>query len=193
MQQVNSIRRSRKGSTLVETTLASSLTVAVLVASVGTFLLAMISWARGQGKIDAESGSQKAVKVISKELREAMAVTVDGNGQGLTYRLPSYDANGNYTVPITWDGVTRRLEVQGSQLVMVAAGNTRTVCKNLILTDPLSSGGTSAYRPFTGGAGAITRSLTIMVVLRTQSDGGRYVTSRSRETVYLRNIPDLFK
>lgn len=193
MQAQRTINRTRRASTLVETMFASSLTVAVLLVSVSTFLLAMVSWARGQGKIDAESGSQKAVRVLSKELREAMAVTVDSDGRGVTYRLPSYDENGNYTVPITWDGVTRRLEVQGSQIVMTAGGNSRTVCKNLILTDPLSSGGSTAYRPFTGGAGSITRSLTIMVVLRTQSDGGRYVTSRSRETVYLRNIPDLFK
>lgn len=190
---MKTVSRTRRAVSLVEVLLASTLTVTVLAVAVGTFLTGMVSWARGQGRIDAEGGSQRAVREISQTLREAMAVTVDADGKGLSYRMPALDANGNYTIPITWDGITRRIAYSNGQIVASGGAADRVLCKGVILTDPQSSGGTAAYAPFTAGSGTITRSLNVMIVSQRAADRDKTATSRSRETIYLRNIPDLFK
>lgn len=185
-------RRTRRGVSLMEVLLASTLTVTVLAVAIGVFLSGMLSWMRGQGRIDAESGSQRAVRAISQTLREAMVVTVDSDGNGLTYRLPLSDSNGNYNVPMTWDGVTRRIFLSGGKIKVTGTGPERILCSGVISTDPLTSGGTGAYKVFTSGAGSITRSLNVMVVSQRTTDYNKTATSRSRETIYLRNIPDLY-
>lgn len=193
MKRRLSFRSRQRGASLVEVVFASTLTVVVLAIGVSTFLTGTLSWARGEGRIDAQESSQVAIRLVSQELREAMAVTVDADGRGLSYRLPTRDANGNYTMPITWDGVARRIEVNGTSLRITGGAQTRVVARGLIFTDPQSLGGTQNYRIFTAGNGTITRSLTVMVVTRREADGARLVTSRSRETIYLRNIPDLYR
>ena len=160
----------------------------------------MGSWAVGQGKIDAETDAQSAVRTIAVELREAMAVTVE-SGTSLTYRLPVLDNEGSYLVPAQWDGVTRRMEWVstggGVGTIRITDGSrNRTLCRNVILRDPQSSGftptsGGSTYAIFTAGAGSITRQLPIMIVSRSSSNRGGWVLGRSRETIFLRNIPTL--
>ncbi len=108
------IARTRRGQTLVEMTLAISLTAVVCTAGISTLLLGMGSWYRGQTRIDVEGTAQKAVRQIAMTLRTAMSVTVDTNGQGLTYRMPMLDTYGNFIQPATWDGVTRRIELDGT-------------------------------------------------------------------------------
>lgn len=176
---------------MVEVTFASAMTMLVLTTSVGVFMLGMTSWLRGQGKIDSEGGSQNAVRIVSKELREARDVTVDGDGMGLSYKLPLNDADGNYVIPITWDNVTRRIELQGTNLVVTKPGNTRIICRGVITTDPLSTGGTVPYKLFTAGAAGTTRSINVMVVSSRSSYKVENAVSRSRETIFLRNIPIL--
>lgn len=192
--------RRHRGATLVETLTAAFISVLTLFTAVSVMISTMGSWAVGQGRIDAESDAQNAVRTIAIELREAMAVTVE-SGTALSYRLPVRDSEGSYVVPAQWDGVTRRMEWistgSGVGTVRVTDGSrTRILCRNVILRDPQSSGftptsGGSAYAIFTPGAGAITRQLTIMVVSRTSSNRGGWVLGRSRETIFLRNIPTL--
>lgn len=187
-------RRKTRGSTLIEIITATSISMLVLLVGCATFVLGMETWFRGQARLDANEASQQAVREISMELREAMSVTVDAGGQGLSFRRPLKDGNGSYVQPITWDGVARRLQLDGSNNLQVTASDgtaARTLCKNVIFTDPLSAGGTGAYQIFTPGAGAITRSLTVMVVTRRGLYRQETVTSRSRETIFLRNIPQL--
>lgn len=187
------IRRSRRirGLSLYESIMAAGLTATVLVAGVAVFILAMASWYRGQGKIDAEASSQIAVRIASEQLRQAMAITVDADGYGLTYKIPAVDGTGAYALPLAWDGVTRRIELRSGNLNIVTGSSTRTICKNVIKTDPLTTGGTGTYLTFTSGAGTITRAITVMVVAQRNSFEAETVTSRSRETLYLRNIPVL--
>ena len=99
-----------------------------------------------------------------------MSVTVDAGGNGLSYRFPVKDGSGTYVMPITWDGVARRIELQGSNLVITNTASSRIIAKNVILTDPQTSGGTGAYSIFAPGAGTITRSLSVMVVCKTNAD-----------------------
>lgn len=189
---MNRKRNRRRGATLVEIALAASTSVLVLGGAVGTFVMSAKTWLQGESKLDADNNSNQAIRTISKEMREAWQVTVDADGKGLTYLKPAKDTYGNYIMPITSDGVTRRIEMNGSDLRITGGGN-RTICRSLILTDPLSSGGTSPYKIFTAGSGSITRSLTIMLVTQRSGVNGKNNTSRIRETIFLRNIPELTK
>ena len=130
---------------------------------------------------------------MSAELRQAMSVTVDGNGLGLSYRMPVIDSGGNYTVPPVWDNVNRRIELNGTNLNIVTGGSTRRIASGVILTDPLSPGGTGSYKVFTPGAGVITRQVTVQLVVRKTTLKQQTKSSRNRETIYLRNIPELIK
>lgn len=186
------IRSRRRGATLVEVALAASASVLVLTGSIATFVMSTKTWLQGESVIDAGNNANQAMRIISKEMREAMVVTVDANGLGLYYRRPLKDADGNYVMPITWDNVDRRIEMNGSNL-QITGGTTRVVCKSLQLTDPSSAGGTATYQIFTPGVGSITRSLTIMLVTKRSGLGGKTNTSRIRETIFLRNIPELTK
>lgn len=183
-------RRSIRGSTMVEVLTASVMSFLVLTGATAALIFGMSSWTRGQARIDSETQSQQAIRMVSKMLREAMVVVVDGDGQGLTYRLPTKGGDGRFTLPATWDGVTRRIEANNGKLNLVVGGSSRTLCRNVILTDPKNSN--AAYRVFTPGAGAITRQLWMMLATSNQSgDRARVMKSRGREMIYLRNIPQL--
>lgn len=186
------IKRIR-GATMIEVLTASFMTVMVVTTAVATMLYGLSSWAKGQGRIYAETDSQKAIRLISMELREAMSVIVDGDGLGLSYRRPQLDVNGNYITPAVWDNVNRRIELSGSTLRIVTDGQARTICTGVVLTDPLTSGGTGTYRVFQAPAGAITRQITVQVVTRRNTYKTMQSYSRSRETIFLRNVPELSK
>jgi len=181
----------QKGATLMETLTAATLTTMVLFTGVMVLISGMNSWAQGQGRINAEMQSQRSIREVSNQLRQAMSVIVDADGMGVTYRLPQVDGNGSFIVPAAWDGVFRRFDISNGNLRLTEGGAIRTICKNVILTDPKSPGGASAYVPFTKGIGAITRQVTVMIATRWNGKRDQYVTSRARETIYLRNVPQL--
>ena len=177
----------RRGSTITEVMLASSISTIVLFAGVGTFLVGMRSWIRGQASVDALNGSQRAVRVISNELREAMSLVIAGDGRTVTYQKPLKDANGNFVTPMQTDGFTRTISVSGAGvLTMTAQGQTRTLAKGLVLTD-----GGIPYNPFSAVNASLTRSLTVKLVSSQTGPMNSNVLSRVRETLYLRNVPQL--
>jgi hypothetical protein len=186
-------KSKRAAQTLVEMVLALSLTALVFIVGISTFLLGMSSWFRGESRIGAEGTTEHAVRQIAMTLRTAMSVTVDSNGQGLSYRLPAVDGTGTFLSPAVWDGVNRRIELDGTSINVTGDSlPNQDICDNVVLTDPLSSGGTGSYKIFTPGAGTITRSLTVMVVAQQSSyNSTTPVYGRHRETIYLRNIPQL--
>lgn len=182
-----------RGVSMIEVLTASFMTVMVVTTAVATMLYGLSSWAKGQGRIYAETDSQKAIRKISMELREAMLVTVDANGLGLSYRRPKLDNDGNYITPAEWDLVDRRIELVDSSLRIVTGGQTRTICKGIVLTDPLTSGGTGTYKIFQSPAGAITRQITVQVVTKRNTYKAMQSYSRTRETIFLRNVLELTK
>jgi len=185
-------RRTIRGSTMVEVLTASVMSFMVLTGATAALIFGMAGWTRGQARIDSETQSQQAIRKVSKMLREAMVVTVDADGQGLTYRLPTLGGDGRFAVPAQWDGVDRRIAVSGSSLNLVVGGTTRRICANVILSDPKNAN--NAYRVFTPGAGTITRQLWMMLATSTVSgDRGKTMKSRGREMIFLRNIPQLAK
>lgn len=183
--------RKRRGATLLEVITATGLSSMMLFGALSVFLHGSASWLRGTAKINVNEDAQGAVRAITQELREAMSVAVDGDGLGLSYRLPQVDGNGDYVVPAVWDGIERRIDLDDGRILLSADGaDDKVLCRGVILTDPLS--GTSAtYKTFTAGAGTITRQLTVMVVTKANEYRKEDAKSRSRETVFLRNIPEL--
>ncbi|HLK13753.1 MAG TPA: hypothetical protein VKT78_03025 [Fimbriimonadaceae bacterium] len=186
-------KSKRAAQTLVEMVLALSLTALVFFVGISTFLLGMSSWYRGNNRMSVEGSTEHAVRKIAMTLRTAMSVTVDSNGKGLSYRLPAVDGTGTFISPATWDGVNRRIELDGTSMYIKGDNLANVdICDNVVLTDPLSSGGNQSYRIFTAGAGTITRSLTVMLVSQQNSyNSSTPVSGRHRETIYLRNIPQL--
>lgn len=183
-------RRSKnRGLTTVELLMASTISAGVLFTSVMLFLFGMAQWSRGEAHIAADSGSQVAVRAIAAELREAMAVTVDSDGLGLSYRLPKKNGSGDWITPVEWDGVSRRIFYENGE-VRITGDKNRVLCEHVVLNDPQWDGN-HAYKVFSAGAGSITRQLTIMVVTKTNEYKNEWSTSRSRETIYLRNVPEL--
>lgn len=187
-------RKKRLGATIIELVVATGISVIVLGACVGIMCAGSASWATGLGHINADNSAQLAVRMIEKRLQEAMWVQVDPNGMGLSYQLPQTDDKGNYVLPLTWDGVNRRVQVENTnQLAFIDDNNSDVIAKGLIFTDPLSPSGTTPYEIFTPNSGATTNQVTVEVA--TQSYGHKTngastkVAARERETVFLRNIP----
>jgi len=183
--------RRIRGSTLMEVITAAMLTATVLVTSVAIFIYAYYSWIKGTAHVMAEADSALAIQAMDQQLREAILVSLDSNGNGITYELPATGSGGSYTVPQVWDNVTRRIALVGTNLVMSGSdGSSQVLARNIYPYDPLAVGNT-AYTIFSAPSGQKITSLTVMIVTQ-QADGHQNViTSRSRESVYLRNLPQV--
>lgn len=188
---MNRFNVSRKrGLTVLELTIASLFTVLAMGGVVGALFMSSSNWLRGSARSQAEVEAQRGVRIISDELRQAMLVGVDADGMGVTYRVPTKDASGAFTVPPVWDNVTRRIEVNGSSIRIVTGGQSRTIVRNVRPTDPSTN---ATYRLFTPGVGSVTRSVTILIATNRFGDRNRTYSGRYRETIFLRNIPELIR
>ncbi len=174
--------------TLVEVSVAATLTVMVMGASLSICIYGVSGFFKNQAKVDSESASQLAIRKIAIELREAMSVTVDSNGNGLNYVKGTADSSGNLVIPLATDGVTRRIAVSGTTITITSGTITRTLIRNVIMTDPTNNN--AAYQMFTTNGSGITRFLNVMLVIQAQDSPYKVSTSRSRETIYLRNVPE---
>lgn len=177
--------------TLFETVTAASLSSVVLTSAVACYLASAGSALNGQNKMDTQIGAQSAVRVISKELREAVSLSVDSDGKGLTYTRPRKSESGNYEMPLVTDGVNRRVWIDDDGMLRMTSdgGNTsRVLCKGVVTYDPKL---TQNFIPFRAGAGSIARSLTIKVICQTSTTGSNSTYTAAREVIFLRNIPQL--
>ena len=181
--------RLKRGATLFEVVIASGISTVVMYSLVLTLLSGSGSWIKGQSKIDVDVSSQQSLRAITVELREAMAVSIVDDGKTVEYRLPKKE-NGEYKVPAEWDGVERKIKyIPNSKSVTKVADNDTTVlCTGVYPNDPKTG---TAYKVFTAGAGAMTRDVTIMLVLSAGEGSASAEKSRIRETIYLRNVPSL--
>lgn len=182
-------RSRRSGFTLIETLTASSVGSLVIFGITSTLLMGMAGWAKGQGAINSSTDSQKSIRMIAGELREAMEVVVDANGLGLTYKLPA-KAGTDYAQPIAWDGITRRIRYRvddGVGMLEIGSGGAyRVLAKNVSNVDP-SNG--NAYQIFVPGAGTLTREVQLKLTLDNKGDKAEREKTIAVESFYLRNIP----
>ena len=183
-------RNSRKrGMTLVETVTAAGLSVLTLVGGVACFMSGMMSWTKGVGAMDSISKSQDSVRLMAQQLREAMTVTVSTDGKTCTYTLPSKDSSGSYVLPLTADSTTRSFQLSSDGILTQTVGSTtQTLTKNVLATDPSTN---STYKVFNVNAGSVARQVVITLVTSKQGFRNNWTPSRSRESVYLRNVPQL--
>jgi hypothetical protein len=180
----------RRAATVAELIIYSALMVIVVGGTVATLVFGSATWLRGGARVDSETNSQRAVRLIGEELRQAMAVSVDNDNNGLTYRLPQTDVSGSYVAPPIWDNVTRRIYRSNGQIFLQSGATLRVIASGVRTVDPNTN---AAYTLFTPGLGTVTRSITVNVATERLGDYNRPVTSRYREVVFLRNIPDLFR
>lgn len=185
-------RNRKAGATLIEVLASAALSVFVMGTALVVLMSGLSGWARGTGAIDAQSRAERAVRLISMELREAMSIQVDADGMGCSYRLPQKDANGNYLVPAVWDGVPRRIELRNGVIWMGPTSALRPIARGVITTDP-ESPNRDPYRLFVPGSGTVVRRVDVMVAIETFAERNRRVASRYRETLYLRNVPIISK
>lgn len=178
----------KRGATLTEVVLGAGISSAVLIAGVGTFLMGMRSWVKGEANMEASSSSQKALRTVSNELREAMSITINSSGTRVDYVRPKREADGTFTNPMVGDGISRSVERVGTTLVIRTGSTTRTLAKDILARKP---GDASDYRLFTAPAAAVSRSLTMEIVAGKPGFRAETIIERSRETLYLRNVPQL--
>ena len=106
------------------------------------------------------------------------------------YELPQQNADGSYALPMIWDGITRRIALQGTDLPVMTGsdGSSQTIASGVYPYDPLQPANTT-YQIFTGQSGQATSSVTVMIVTGQLDGQQNLITSRSRQTIYLRNLP----
>jgi len=180
--------RLTAGITLVELLTASAISTMVLTILVSTLIMGSSSWMRGLGKIQAEGNSQMAIKRVTDELREAMSVQVDSSGSSASYRVPAKDSKGDFIYPLVWDKVNRKISLVGTDLVMFDGPTKVNLARGVLPIDPIDPQ-KRAYQIFTPGPGTLTRQVTVQVATTANSYKNENSTSRSRETIFLRNVP----
>lgn len=180
-----------RGVTLPEVLLGVSVlafvTFGALLALVGT----LSGWATGQARIQAEVDTQRALRKVTDALQEALWAQVDGDGLGITYHLPQRDASGNIVYPLTWDGIDRRIEIAGSDLRMCDNTGCTTILTDVTTVDP-NNPGHGNYVMFVPSAGSTVRQVTVQIVVNRVVRGDQTVWARARESVRLRNVPQMF-
>lgn len=179
-----------RGFTLPEVLLGVSVlafvTFGALLALVGT----LSGWATGQARIQAETDAQRALRRVTDALQEAMWAQVDGDGMGITYHLPTRDGSGNIAFPLAWDGIERRIELAGTDLRICDNAGCQTILTDVTTADPNRPSG--GYTMFVASAGSTVRQVTVQIVVRRTVRPGHDVWARTRESVRLRNVPQLF-
>lgn len=184
------IRRNyrRRGATMVEVVVGAGLSVITLIGGVGCYMAGMMSWMKGVGAMDSISKSQDSVRLVCNQLREAMSVTINESGTVVTYAMPSKDENGSYVLPLASDGVTRNFTLSNGSLTQTVGQNTRLISANVLNIDPATG---ASYKPFSANNGDVTRQVVVTLVTSKQGFRNNWTPSRSRESVYLRNVPQL--
>lgn len=184
--------RTKRGFTLPELIIGSSISLIVMLGTVSTLLMGLMVWTRGAARLDANTYARRAVRAMSMELRQAYSVTVDSNGQGVTFYRPAVDATKTIIQPLVSDNIPRRFYYNSDAKAIDYSVNgqfARRIARGISLTDP--SNGNAAYPLFTAGAGATTRSVTLYIVSSQNQYRSETVYGRSRESLYLRNVPQL--
>ncbi len=182
--------RRIRGTTLMEVIISAGIGTLVMTASMSIFFFGMNSWYRGQGRIEAEGSANQAIRAMTAELREALSLTIDSDGQGVTYQLPTKNTDGSYVVPMTSDGVSRRIALVSGNVLLTVGTSSRTMVRNVITTDPTSN---AAYTVFSTSSSVIVRQLNILLVTRRATVKTETYTNRTRETIYLRNVPEIYQ
>jgi hypothetical protein len=187
MNRVHKNRR-RRGMSMVESLTAVGITSVTLIGGVSVYVSGMMSWVKGEGAIDAINNAQNPVRLIGIELREATKVQVNAAGTELSYELPLKDANGDYVMPLQSDGTVRYFRLDGSTMSHIIGANSRVIATNVLPTDPETG---QNYKIFKTNGATIVRQVIVHIAASKQGYQDNWEPMRARETINLRNIPQL--
>jgi Tfp pilus assembly protein PilW len=179
----------KRGGTLIELMTAVCLSIIVLAGCLGILFSGTASWANGLGKSNSQSDAEMAVRTISNLLEPAMSVSVSSDGNTLTYELPATDTNGNYIVPLTWDGVNRQITANHNQITLVDGNSERVLINSLIYTDPLANN--APYKVFTPIVASVTSEVTIEIATQYHGYKAAVTQNRAEATINFRNVSAL--
>jgi type II secretory pathway pseudopilin PulG len=185
-----SSRKRQRGLSVLEILFSVSIFGLVIAGALFALMGTLSAWDRGQARIQAELECQQALRRVTSTLQEAMHAQVDSDGMGITYRLPQKDAQGSILFPLTWDGVDRRIELDGSNLRMSSPSGWQILLNNVMTTDPNDPGG-GTYRLFLASAGTTVRQVIVQIAVERRLRNNQKVWARARESVRLRNVPPL--
>jgi hypothetical protein len=180
--------RRRRGATMIEVVVGAGVSVVTLIGGVGCFMAGMMSWMKGVGAMDSISKSQESVKMVSQQLREAMSVKITDSGNVVTYSLPAKNGSGEYALPLISDGIIRKFVLSNGSLTHQVGPNSRVIADHVLDNDPNTG---SPYTVFEANNGTVTRQVIITLVTTRQGYRDNWTPSRARESVYLRNVPQL--
>lgn len=178
MMQGNVLARSKAGFTLVEILIAMSIFALLSIGGLGILIQGINSWNRDFARASVETDTGLAMRKITAALRPAINVTVDSNGQGISYNAPLLDSNGNVVLPIQSDGTQRRIyrSADGSSLYMT--GTNRPLLSSL-------AAASNSYNIF---AALQSGKAVVVNLISTASTGQEQFTSSKTEVVDLRNV-----
>lgn len=171
--------RSKAGFTLVEILIAMSIFALLSIGGLGILIQGINSWNRDYARGSVEADTGLAMRKITAALRPAINVTVDSNGQGISYNTPLLDASGNVVLPIQSDGTQRRIyrSENGTQLLMT--GTNRPLLRSLA---PASDSYNDIFATLPSG-----KAVAVNLV-STASTGQEHFTISKTEVVDLRNM-----
>lgn len=137
--------KKRRGFTLIEVMVGSSLTALLILYSLTLLSTSLRSMQRTDARIEMSDKGTLVIRKISEELRSAFNVTVSSDGRTLSYSLPKFNTTNDlvtgekeYTLPMQSDGVTRNYSVNSSGQLRYweGTGAARTVATGILLVDP---------------------------------------------------------
>jgi len=173
---------SRAGITITEAIVATGI-LSLLMAGGAALLVGASSYGlRGFEQSIAESDINLAMQKISKSLRISMEISIDQDGNGITYYWPIKDNNGNYIIPLMADG-GHRFYLSGTRLL--SSDYSRPVLEDVVTTDPLTG---SSYRLFSDEPVVSGVRVVGIKVVVSRSFGRGTVYACLKERVLVRNF-----
>lgn len=170
--------RSQHGFTVIETVISISIFTLLAMGGVSMMVAAAASWNREIAQSGVNTDTSRGLKIIARELRPALTVSIDANGQGITYRLPRRDTLGHIIVPVSAENTVYRIYRSQDGSSLLRTGRTRPLVTGL--PDQEDSGPIFRLQP-SGKA--------VCVALTSSVEGPSCdYTSTKTEVVRLRNV-----
>jgi Tfp pilus assembly protein PilW len=181
-------RNHKRGMTLFEVLAATTISSMTLIGGVAVYISGMMSWTKGEGAIDSLNNAQNPIRLVSMELREATKVQVNSAGTYLSYELPLKDSSGDYVLPLQSDSTVRYFQLLNDDLIQVVGSRSRVIAKHVLPQDPQTG---QSYKIFQTNGAAIARQVIVQIAASRQGYQENWEPTRARESICLRNVPQL--
>jgi len=184
----------RRGFTLIELLTAMTVMGFVILGTLTLLITGMKSFKKTTADVDITNQNAQALRRVSETLRQAINVTISGNGTVVSFNLPKMGAVDSVTGeaevldPLTSDGVARSYTVNFTSGTLVEQPGGRVLVKNLASKDPQvgSAQYNQAYTPFQLTTFGSYRAVTVNLIT-TQALTDQTRNMRMKTTAVVRN------